>query len=276
VTQFIVLSRDRRSRRSSASDLPKARRWSTTRSPSLSRSTSSSRCTGSVLIHVRTRGTWKQRLLLLTSGSATASRLHWPRGGCSLQATRRLIHGGSVEDSSFMLARFSSLSLNEYALSPGHARPRTVLEFDRLETNYARNFEDLIPVGGALEDRARDLGGASMGAARRCGPRPRARARGGRGVHHGRPMSRRPPTRPGGRPIGPRRGRDIRGVPRRQYQAPDGGRRARRLKSRPSVYAEVTGRLRRHSVASLLALLDETMRRTTGSRTAGAFGVRCR
>ncbi len=35
-----------------------------------------------------------------------------------------------------------------------------------------------------------------------------------------------------------------------------------RLKARPDRYAEVTGRLRRHSVASLLALLDETYART--------------
>ncbi|HEX9418427.1 MAG TPA: alpha/beta hydrolase, partial [Methylomirabilota bacterium] len=35
-----------------------------------------------------------------------------------------------------------------------------------------------------------------------------------------------------------------------------------RLKSRPDRYAEVTGRLRGHSVASLLALLDETYSRT--------------
>jgi len=35
-----------------------------------------------------------------------------------------------------------------------------------------------------------------------------------------------------------------------------------RLKSRPERYAEVTGRLRSHSVASLLALLDETYART--------------
>jgi 3-oxoadipate enol-lactonase len=35
-----------------------------------------------------------------------------------------------------------------------------------------------------------------------------------------------------------------------------------RLKSRPERYAEVTGRLRGHSVASLLALLDETYKRT--------------
>ena len=35
-----------------------------------------------------------------------------------------------------------------------------------------------------------------------------------------------------------------------------------RLKARPDRYAEVTGRLERHSVASLLALLDETYART--------------
>ena len=35
-----------------------------------------------------------------------------------------------------------------------------------------------------------------------------------------------------------------------------------RLKARPDRYAEVTGRLGRHSVASLLALLDETYART--------------
>ena len=36
----------------------------------------------------------------------------------------------------------------------------------------------------------------------------------------------------------------------------------RRLQARPDRYAEVTGRLRQHSVASLLALLDETYSRT--------------
>ncbi len=35
-----------------------------------------------------------------------------------------------------------------------------------------------------------------------------------------------------------------------------------RLKARPERYAEVTGRLREHTIASLLALLDETFERS--------------
>ena len=46
-----------------------------------------------------------------------------------------------------------------------------------------------------------------------------------------------------------------------------------RLKSRPERYAEVTGRLRRHSVASLLALLDETYARTDWLADCGR--IRC-
>ncbi len=46
-----------------------------------------------------------------------------------------------------------------------------------------------------------------------------------------------------------------------------------RLKARPERYAELTGTLRRHSVASLLALLDETYSR--GEWLADCAGIRC-
>lgn len=46
-----------------------------------------------------------------------------------------------------------------------------------------------------------------------------------------------------------------------------------RLKSRPERYAELTGRLREHSVASLLALLDETYTRTDWLEACRA--IRC-
>ena len=46
-----------------------------------------------------------------------------------------------------------------------------------------------------------------------------------------------------------------------------------RFKARPERYAEITGRLRRHSVASLLALLDETYSR--GDWLADCERIRC-
>jgi pimeloyl-ACP methyl ester carboxylesterase len=46
-----------------------------------------------------------------------------------------------------------------------------------------------------------------------------------------------------------------------------------RLKSRPERYAEVTGRLRDHSIASLLALLDETYSRVDWLADCGR--IRC-
>ena len=47
----------------------------------------------------------------------------------------------------------------------------------------------------------------------------------------------------------------------------------RRLKARPERYAEVTGRLREHTVTSLLALLDETFER--GDWLAECARIRC-
>jgi len=175
------------------------------------------------------------------------------------------IHGGSVEDSSFMLADLEPFGRRIRALFPDTRGHGLSSRFERPEDyTYARKMEDLLLWLDALGIERAVWGGASMGAALSLWAAVHAPAR-VRGVVSisGPPYPAPPEDRAwwaAHRPL-VETGRfeeyfDA-NVRLRMGEAA-----LRRLKERPERYAEVTGRLRHHSVASLLALLDETFERT--------------
>ena len=138
-------------------------------------------------------------------------------------------------------------------------------KFERVEDyTYARKAEDMLLWLDHLGIAARGVGRRLDGRARcRCGwPRTRpARVRAVVSISGPpyAPLERRP--RVVGRAPAARGGRALRRVLRRQRAAADGRGRARAPQARPERYAEMTARLREHSLASLLALLDETYSR---------------
>jgi len=138
-------------------------------------------------------------------------------------------------------------------------------KFERLEDyTYARKLEDIILWLDALGIERAIWGGASMGAALSLWAAIHAPDRVAAVVSISGPPYEPPPADKtwwaAHRPL----------VEAGRFEAYfDANIRLRmgddalaRLKSRPDRYAEVTGRLRGHSVASLLALLDETYSRT--------------
>jgi pimeloyl-ACP methyl ester carboxylesterase len=175
------------------------------------------------------------------------------------------IHGGSVEDSSFMLADLEPFGRRIRALFPDTRGHGLSSRFERPQDyTYALKMEDLLLWLDALGIERAVWGGASMGAALSLWAAVHAPAR-VRGVVSisGPPYPAPPEDRAwwaAHRPL-VETGRfeeyfDA-NVRHRMGEAA-----LRRLKERPERYAEVTGRLRHHSVASLLALLDETFERT--------------
>jgi len=190
--------------------------------------------------------------------------LSWREAGDPAKPPVVWIHGGSVEDSSFMVADLEPFFGRVRALYPdtrGHGRSST---FERVEDyGYPQKAEDLLLWLDALSIERAVWGGASMGGAlslwaaihaptRVCavisisGPpyEPPAEDRAWWRAH-------RPLIETG-----------------RVAEYFDANVRLRmgeaalaRFKARPERYAETIGRLRRHSTASLLALLDETYSR---------------
>jgi pimeloyl-ACP methyl ester carboxylesterase len=175
------------------------------------------------------------------------------------------IHGGSVEDSSFMLPDLEPFVDRIRALFPDTRGHGLSSRFERLEDyTYARKFEDLILWLQALGIERAIWGGASMGAALSLWAAVHAPARVTAVVSISGPpyepsatdkawwAAHRPLVEAG-------RFEEYFDANIRLRMGEDA---LARLRSRPERYAEVTGRLRRHSVASLLALLDETYART--------------
>jgi len=186
------------------------------------------------------------------------------------------IHGGSVEESSVMLPDVEPFLGRVRALLPdtrGHGRSS---KFERPEDyTYARKAEDLGPWLDALGVGPAVWGGASMGAALSLwmAVHEPARVRGVISISG-------PPYEP------PPEDKAWWAAHRHLVAAGrfdeyfDANLRLRmgeaalaRLKARPARYAELTGVLRQHSVASLLALLDETYSR--GEWLADCARIRC-
>ena len=175
------------------------------------------------------------------------------------------IHGGSVEDSSVMVADLEPFFGRVRALFPDTRGHGLSSRFERVEDyTYARKAEDLLSWLDALGVREAVWGGASMGGALSLWIAAHA------------PERARAVISISGPPFVPS-DEDKRWWAR-QRPLVEAGRfeeyfdanvRLRmgvdaltRLKARPDRYAELTGALRRHSVASLLALLDETYSRS--------------
>jgi 3-oxoadipate enol-lactonase len=174
------------------------------------------------------------------------------------------IHGGSVEDSSVMVADLEPFFGRVRALFPDTRGHGLSSRFERVEDyTYARKAEDLLAWLDGLGFREAVWGGASMGGALSLWIAAHA------------PERARAVISISGPPFVPS-DEDKRWWARQRPLVEEGrfeeyfdanvrlrmGEDAlARLKARPDRYAELTGALRRHSVASLLALLDETYSR---------------
>jgi 3-oxoadipate enol-lactonase len=174
------------------------------------------------------------------------------------------IHGGSVEDSSAMLPDLEPFLPRIRALYPDTRGHGLSQKFERVEDyTYPEKCRDLLHWLDGLGVEQAVWGGASMGAALSLWA----------AAHH--PERVRAVVSISGPPFEPpeadrqwwARHRPLvaRGCFEEFFDANIrlrmGEAALDRLKARPDRYAEMTGRLRHHSVASLLALLDETYSR---------------
>jgi 3-oxoadipate enol-lactonase/4-carboxymuconolactone decarboxylase len=174
------------------------------------------------------------------------------------------IHGGSVEDSSVMVADLEPFFGRLRALFPDTRGHGLSSRFERAEEyTYARKAEDLLAWLDVLGIREAVWGGASMGAALSLWIAAHAPARARAVVSISGPpfvpsdederwWARHRPLVEAGR---------FEEYFDANVRLRMGEAALERLKARPERYAELTGGLRRHSVASLLALLDETYSR---------------
>ena len=191
--------------------------------------------------------------------------LHWREAGNPDGPPVVWIHGGSVEDSSYMVPDLEPFFDRIRALFPDARGHGASTKFERREDyTYARKFEDVVLWLDAIGVRQPVWGGASMGAALSLWAAIHAPERVRAVVSISGPpyepieadkqwwRAHRPVVEAG-------RFEDYFDANVRLRMGEEA---LTRLKSRPERYAEVTGRLRKHSVASLLALLDETYSRT--------------
>ena len=174
------------------------------------------------------------------------------------------IHGGSVEDSSVMVPDLEPFLPRVRALFPDTRGHGLSTRFERVaDYTYARKAEDLLAWLDTLGVRQAVWGGASMGAALSLWIAVHAPARARAVVSISGPpyeptaedkawWARHRPLVEAGRFA------DYFDANVRLRMGEDA---LARLKARPDRYADLTGALRRHSVASLLALLDETYSR---------------
>jgi 3-oxoadipate enol-lactonase len=191
-------------------------------------------------------------------------RLHWRETGRPAGPPIVWIHGGSVEDSSFMLPDLEPFLDRVRGLFPdtrGHGRSQ---RFERPEDyTYPGKAGDLLRWLDRLGVVAPVWGGASMGAALSLWVAAHAPARARAVVSISGPpyapiesdrqwwAAHRPLVAAG-------RFEEYFDANVRLRMGEDA---LRRLRARPERYAAMTAGLRRHSVASLLALLDETYAR---------------
>ena len=102
-------------------------------------------------------------------------RLHWREAGDPAKPPVVWIHGGSVEDSSFMVADLEPFFARVRALFPDTRGHGLSSPFERVEDyGYAQKAEDVLLWLDALGVERAVWGGASMGAPCRCG-RPSTR-----------------------------------------------------------------------------------------------------
>ncbi|MBM3217878.1 MAG: alpha/beta hydrolase [Candidatus Rokubacteria bacterium] len=196
---------------------------------------------------------------------ANGVRLHWREAGAADGTPIVWIHGGSVEDSSMMLGDLEPFFDRVRVLLPdtrGHGRSS---RFERpADYTYPRKATDLLLWLDTLGLREAVWGGASMGGALSLWVASHARDRTRAvisisGPPYAAPESdrawwarQRPLVEAG-------RLEDYFDANVRLRMGEEG---LARIKARPDRYNELVAGLRRHSTASLLALLDETYGRT--------------
>ena len=191
-------------------------------------------------------------------------RLHWREAGEPTKLPIVWIHGGSIEDSSMMIGDLEPFFADWRVLCPDTRGHGLSSKFERPQDyTYARKGEDLLLWLDALGVERAVWGGASMGAALSLWAAIHAPAR----VRAVISISGPPYT-----PLA-----EDKAWWRAHRPLVDAGKFAEyfdanvrlrsgeaalaRFKARPERYAETIERLRSHSVASLLALLDETYSR---------------
>ena len=203
-------------------------------------------------------------------------RLDWREAGDPAKPPVVWIHGGSIEDSSSMVADLEPFAARIRALFPDTRGHGLSERFERVEDyTYPKKAEDVRLWLDALGVERAVFGGASMGAALSLWL----------AVHA--PQRVRAVVSISGPPYAPapediawwKQHRPLVEAGRfEEYYDANvrlrvGGEALARLKARPDRYVEVLGTLRLHSVASLLALLDETYSRTEW--LADCARVRC-
>jgi pimeloyl-ACP methyl ester carboxylesterase len=203
-------------------------------------------------------------------------RLHWRESGDPTKPAVAWIHGGSVEESSSMVADLEPFAGRIRALFPDTRGHGLSSKFERMEDyTYPRKADDVLLWLDALGVERAIFGGASMGAALSLWLAAYAPARVRAVVSISGPPYAPPPE-----DVAWWRGHRslVEGGRFEEYY--DANVRMRvgeaalaRLKARPERYAAVTGMLRLHSRASLLALLDETYAR--GEWLADCARIRC-
>ncbi|HUG36463.1 MAG TPA: alpha/beta hydrolase [Candidatus Limnocylindrales bacterium] len=191
-------------------------------------------------------------------------RLHWREAGQPDGPPVVWIHGGSVEDSSVMVPDLEPFFGRIRALFPDTRGHGLSQKFERVEDyTYPKKAGDVLLWLDYLGVARAVWGGASMGAALSLWV----------AAHH--PERTRAVVSISGPPYEPIESDKQWWASHRHLVAAgrfdeyfDANVRLRmgedalaRLRARPERYAELTGRLREHSVASLLALLDETYSR---------------
>jgi pimeloyl-ACP methyl ester carboxylesterase len=191
-------------------------------------------------------------------------RLHWREAGDPAKPPVVWIHGGSIEDSSSMVADLEPFAARLRALFPDTRGHGLSERFERVEDyTYANKAEDVLLWLDALAIERAVFGGASMGAALSLWLAAHAAGRVRAVVSISGPPFAPPPDDVAWwrrhRPL-------VEGGRFEEYYDANvrlrvGDEALARLKARPDRYVEVLGTLRRHSVASLLALLDETYSR---------------
>lgn len=191
-------------------------------------------------------------------------RLHWREAGVPDGPPVVWIHGGSVEDSSVMVADLEPFFDRIHAFFPDTRGHGLSEKFERPEDyTYPKKAEDMLLWVDALGIESAVWGGASMGAALSLWLAAHAPDR----VRAVISISGPPFTPPESDKRWWQRHRPLveAGKFEEYFDAnvtlrmPPGT--LERLTARPDRYAEVTGRLREHSIPSLLALLDETYSR---------------
>jgi 3-oxoadipate enol-lactonase len=203
-------------------------------------------------------------------------RLHWREVGDPAKPAVVWIHGGSVEESSSMVADLEPFAARIRALFPDTRGHGLSSKFERVaDHTYPRKAEDVRLWLDALGIDRAVFGGASISAALSLWLAVHAPER----VQAVVSISG-PPYAPPAEDIAWWRAHRPLVEAGRFEEYYDANVRMRvgeaalaRLKARPERYAAVTGMLRLHSVASLLALLDETYAR--GDWLQDCARIRC-